>query len=47
MTGMQLLVAHGSGIDEVLVFVVPVVALLLIQRAGKRRRRRAESADDP
>ena len=47
MTALQLLVGHGSGIDEVLVFVLPVIVLFLIRRAGARRRRQSESTKDP
>lgn len=41
--------AHGSGIDDVLLFVVPVlVALILLRTAERKARRRAEAAEsDP
>jgi hypothetical protein len=42
MIGPPLLLAHGSGIDELVVFTVPVVLVLCMQWLGKRRRRTAE-----
>lgn len=42
-----MILAHGSGIDDLAWFVVPVVlALVLLRLAERRARRRASDADD-
>ncbi len=42
-----MILAHGSGIDDVAWFVVPVVlALVLLRLAERRARRRASDAGD-
>lgn len=41
-----MILAHGSGIDDVLLFVVPVlIALVLLRMAERKARRRAETTD--
>jgi hypothetical protein len=41
MTHLQPVLAHGSGIDDVLLFVVPaVLAVILLRRAEQKARRR-------
>ncbi len=39
--------AHGSGIDDVLWFVVPVLLALFLLRWAERRARRRAAQDDP
>jgi hypothetical protein len=40
--------AHGSGIDELAMFVVPVVvAVIVLRRAEQRARERIEGDRDP
>ncbi|MDH3518459.1 MAG: hypothetical protein OEM66_06000 [Acidimicrobiia bacterium] len=39
--------AHGSGIDDVLLFVIPVVVALALLRWAERRARRRAAESDP
>lgn len=47
MSALEVVLAHGSGIDDLAWFVVPVVAALVLLRAAERRaRRNAEGSGD-
>lgn len=47
MTGIAPLLAHYGGVDEIGVFLVPAVAVILVLRWAERRaRRRAETGSD-
>ena len=39
--------AHGSGIDDVLWFLVPVVLALIVLRRAERRASKAKTEPDP
>lgn len=47
MSGVDVVLAHGSGVDDVLWFAVPVVAAITLLRLAERRaRRNARRADE-